>query len=444
MNDTNLKTQQTEPLLFGAIADDYTGASDLASRLNEQQVRAIQIFGLQPDEFIEGLRGRYEAVIVSLKSRSIAKVTACEWSLRALDQLVKLGTRQAQFKYCSTFDSTAEGNIGPVTEALMEALPSDFTIAVPALPGNGRTQYNGYLFVGSQLLSESQMRHHPLNPMTEPNLVRHLQAQTTKKVGLIPHASVRAGAARIQLEAEMLKKQGVAIALVDATDEDDLAEIAEAFVQAPLITGGSGLAIKLPAVWRRKKLLADPVPGRFSEANKSARALILSGSCSAATLEQLRTLRESGHPVFRLDLSALMLGHAEAEVERLVDEISRAINRSSCAAVYSSASAGERAAAMCGFEAAGITADVVATGIESALGEIARRAVEESGIQKLIVAGGETSGAVVDALEIQAVEIRDTVEAGVPAMQTIGNRDLTLVLKSGNFGGSDFFLRALS
>jgi len=188
----------SDPLLLGAIADDYTGASDLASMLTEQGVRTVQIVGLQPDSFIQGLRGRYQAAVVALKSREVPASLARELAVRAARQLKSLGARQIQFKYCSTFDSTREGNIGPVTEALMGYLGADFTVAVPSLPVNARTQYCGHLFVNGVLLSETHMRHHPATPMTDPNLVRHLQQQTAKKVGLIPFSVVTSGVSSIQ------------------------------------------------------------------------------------------------------------------------------------------------------------------------------------------------------------------------------------------------------
>lgn len=446
MNTTS--QQHSDGLLFGAIADDFTGASDLASRLSEQGVRTLQVFGLPTEEFIDKLSGQYDAVVISLKSRSIAREAACEWSRLALDMLRRLNPRQVQFKYCSTFDSTAEGNIGPVTEALMEAFKLDFTIAVPALPGNARTQYNGYLFIGEQLISETHMRHHPLNPMTEPNLVRHLQAQTARKVGLIAHAEVRAGAARIRQVADELRAGGVAIALVDAIDESDLAHIAEAFADAPLITGGSGLAITLPAVWRRKNLLAERStahrPPPASSAKKAGNSLIISGSCSAATLEQLRVLQASGCPLVRLNVERLMLMGAEAEIERLIGEARRALKAVGRVAVCSSAPISEREATMRQLRKRGVNADEAPSRIERAMGALARQALEDCDIQTLIVAGGETSGAVIDALEAQAVEILDTIEPGAPGLQTIGNLDLKLALKSGNFGSPDFFLRALA
>ena len=400
--------------LFGAIADDYTGGADLAGMLRERGVRTVQLFGIPHDLSVaEG----YEVVVLCLKSRSIAPSGACGQSLSALEALRRLGARQIQFKYCSTFDSTERGNIGPVTDALMQALGVESTIAVPALPVNGRTQYLGHLFVGSQLLSDSPMRHHPLNPMTDSNLVRHLQAQTRRRVGLIDLHTLRQGAA-------VITEPG--IALVDAIAEEDLDIIAQAFADLPLITGGSGLGMSLPRVWRERGLLsgghqfdAEPAP--------LGRTLILSGSCSAATLNQLEELERAGHSPIRVNVSTLMQDPA-AELHRL----EAACADSDVACVRSSAPAPERE-----------SGERVSAAIEALFGQLAKRLVDSGGVTRIIVAGGETSGAVVNALDIKAVEILDTIDPGVPALKALGGKPLRLALKSGNFGAPDFFLKTI-
>jgi uncharacterized protein YgbK (DUF1537 family) len=432
----------SEALLLGAIADDYTGAADLASMLREQGVRTGLLFGLGDDALLARLRGSYQAVVVALRSRSVLASEAVDASLRALGRLRELGARQVYFKYCSTFDSTAEGNIGPVTGALMEAMGVEFTVAVPALPVNGRTQYHGYLFVGDRLLSESHMRHHPVTPMTEPNLVRHLQAQTRRRVGLIAHPSVRSGAAAIRAEAARLRAEGAEIALVDALLDADLREIAEAVADLPLITGGSGLGIKLPGVWARRGLLPAEAAADVGARPSPVGALVLAGSCSAVTLEQLRVLQEAGGDGIRIDVLRLLASEA-AELERLSSELSERVRRRGWALVYSSAGPEARARLLRAAGERGLSTAEVGHRLEHAAGELARRAVEAGVVGGVVVAGGETTGAVTQALAIRAVEIGPALDPGVPAARAIGGRPLDVVFKSGNFGSPDFFLRAL-
>ena len=406
--------------LFAAIADDYTGGADLAGMLFEQGVRTVQVFGLQSEAFFRELKGRCQAVVLSLKSRSIPAADACRMSIQAYERLRILEPGQVQFKYCSTFDSTREGNIGPVTEELMERMGADFTVAVPALPVNGRTQYLGHLFVGSQLLSESHMRHHPVNPMTDSNLVRHLQAQMRRKAGLISLASVQSGPESIRRRIAALRQEGVAVALVDCISDADLEAIARAVADLPLVTGGSGLAMKLPAVWREQGRLKPAELSQTSLAGPPGSVLVLSGSCSAATLGQLEMARAAGYPFLRMDLAGLAGG-----------EIARLLESAGAAFVYSSAPVSER----------GQVSEPRA--IEHAFGEIARRMVHDYGVRRLVVAGGETSGAVVNALAIPAVEIKAILDPGVPALGSLGQPPLALVLKSGNFGAPDFFAKAI-
>jgi uncharacterized protein YgbK (DUF1537 family) len=399
--------------LFGAIADDYTGGSDLAGMLRERGVRTVQLFGVPHDLSVAD---GYEAVVLCLKSRSIAPSDACDQSLAALKALEGLGARQIQFKYCSTFDSTERGNIGPVTDVLMQALGVESTIAVPALPVNGRTQYLGHLFVGSQLLSDSPMRHHPLNPMTDSNLVRHLQAQTTRRVGLVDLQTLRRGGATVN----------AGIELVDAIAQEDLDLIADAFADLPFITGGSGLGMALPRVWRERGLLSGTRQLPVDTA-PSGRTLILSGSCSAATLNQLDELERAGYSPIPVDTSNLVQDPA-AELDRL----EAACANADVACVRSSAPASERE-----------SGEHVSAAIEALFGQLAKRLVEAGGVTRIIVAGGETSGAVVNALRIKAVEILETIDPGVPALKALGSKPLRLALKSGNFGAPDFFLKTM-
>ena len=392
-------------LLLAAIADDYTGGSDMAGMLAGEGVRTVQTFGI-PEAPLPDV----EAVVVSLKSRSIPAHDAVRLSLSAFARLRELDPAQVQFKYCSTFDSTSEGNIGPVTSALMDAASAEFTVAVPALPVNGRTQYLGYLFVNGVLLSESPMRTHPLNPMTEPNLVRHLQAQTTRRVGLIDLQHVRSGDFAALDECE--------IALVDAIDESDLRRIAEGVADMALITGGSGISKALPSVWRERRGWSPGPPTRRNH-RATGKVLLLAGSCSAATLRQLEIWHKAGHPAERMreDVS---------DSARLAQWCEDAWRRGPYALVYSSAPPGQRSGS--------------AAAIEQAFGRLACELRGRYG--RLIVAGGETSGAVVEALGIKAVEIDDAIDPGVPALTTIGGLPLRLALKSGNFGSPEFFEKA--
>ncbi len=393
-------------MLLGAIADDYTGGSDLAGMLAERGVRTLMHFGV-PDK---PLIGSYDAAVVCLKSRSIAAAEARAVSARALAWLQSAGARQIQFKYCSTFDSTAAGNIGPVLDELLTRLNVPLSVVVPALPVNGRTQYLGHLFVNGVPLAESPMRHHPLNPMTDSNLVRHLAAQTPSRVGLIPLPVVQSGAAAIRRLTAQLTRDGVRMALVDTVSEPDLATIAEAIVDSPLISGGSGIAAHLPAFWR----LESAVPAPASLATTSAGGvLMIAGSCSAATLEQLQ--RYGGAAI-----------HFEVAAERTAG----ILERTGRALVYSSAPPERRLPA------------ASAGAIEQALARLAIDMVDNHGVRRLIVAGGETAGAVVDALGVKAVEVLRVLSPGVPALKTLGARPLALVLKSGNFGTPDFFAEA--
>jgi len=228
--------------LLGCIADDFTGATDLANMLVRGGMRAVQTIGVPAsDTTIEA-----DALIVALKSRTIPAEEAVAQSLAALEWLRAQGCRQFLFKYCSTFDSTDKGNIGPVADALLDALGDDFTIACPAFPENGRTIFRGNLFVGDVLLNESGMQNHPLTPMTDPNLVRVLQRQTKSKVGLIAYDVIAKGPQAVRDRIAVLRNEGVRMAVADAVSDADLYVLGEACADLKLITGGSGIALGLP------------------------------------------------------------------------------------------------------------------------------------------------------------------------------------------------------
>jgi uncharacterized protein YgbK (DUF1537 family) len=416
-------------MILGCIADDFTGATDLANTLVRHGMRSVQLIGV-PDPGL--ILDDVDAVVIALKSRTIPAAQAVAQSLSALGWLRSAGCRQFFFKYCSTFDSTAQGNIGPVTEALMEALETDFSIACPAFPENGRTVFKGHLFVGDVLLNESGMQHHPLTPMTDANLVRVLAAQSTGNVGLVPFDIVDGGARAVVEAFAELRSRGYCLAIVDAISDDQLMVIGAACADLTLLTGGSGVAIGLPANFRRAGLLAD-----HGDAGNLPRigglAAVLSGSCSRATLDQV----EHGKalwPSFHIDPLA---------VNRGVDMCAQALAFAGAhladgpVLIYASAAPDEvsKVQAKLGRERAGAL-------VEGVMANIARGLVER-GVRKLVIAGGETSGAVVNALAISALRIGAQIDPGVPWTTSIGDPKLALVLKSGNFGSTDFFQKAL-
>ena len=415
---------------LGCIADDLTGGTDLSGILVNNGMRTVQMIGVPDGDWPDDA----DAVVVALKSRTIPVEQAVAQSLAALQWLQDAGCTQYYFKYCSTFDSTARGNIGPVADALMDALKTDFTIACPAFPATRRTIYQGYLFVGGVLLNESGMQHHPLTPMTDANLVRVLQQQTRRKVGLVNHEVVAAGAGAIAERFALLRREGVGYAIVDAISNNDLAQIATAAAELSLITGGSGLAQGLPPNFRVRGLLnaratADAPPADGFRA-------VVSGSCSSATRHQV-DLMLARCPAFRVDPLALADGH---DVVGAATEWAATRLGQQPVLIYATAAPDEvkRTQTTLGVEKSALL-------IENALAAIAAKLVD-LGVGQLIVAGGETSGAVLHALGVKRLAIGPEIDPGVPwttAMrQKPNNRPLALALKSGNFGSSDFFLKA--
>ncbi|HET7043254.1 MAG TPA: 3-oxo-tetronate kinase [Gaiellaceae bacterium] len=414
-------TGERRPPLLGAIADDVTGATDLCNTLVREGMRTVQTIGVAP-----GLElPEVDALVVALKSRTAPVEEAVAESRAALDLLRGLGVRQVYFKVCSTFDSTPEGNIGPVADLLLAELGAEITVVCPAFPANGRTVYQGHLFVGDRLLSESSMAHHPLTPMTDPDLVRVLGRQTAWTVGLVPHAVVREGAAAIGSRLAELRGGGVSYAVADALDDGDLRALGEAGAELPLLVGGSGLALGLPDAFRRRGLLARAEAGTLPP--PEGPAVVLAGSCSEATREQVRRLAER-HAAIEVDLLAGGNGVVAEAVERLA---------AGPVLVYTTAEPATVARVQ-----AELGAAEASRRAEGLLGEVARRLVEH-GARTLVVAGGETSGAVVQALGIRALAVGKELAPGVPWMRSLTGPPLTLALKSGNFGGPDFFLEAL-
>jgi uncharacterized protein YgbK (DUF1537 family) len=416
-------------VLLGCIGDDFTGSTDLAGFLVSSGMRTIQLTGL-PKERID-LKD-VDAVVISLKSRTQETAAAVADSLSALRWLQSHDCRQYYFKYCSTFDSTDRGNIGPVTDALLDALGESFTIACPSLPVNGRTVYNGYLFVNGVLLNESGMRHHPLTPMTDANLVRVLGRQARGKVGLIDQETVALGAAAIRKRYAELA-QSCRYAIVDALFTKDLIEIGHASADLKLLTGGSGLAMGLGDNFSEQGLLVKAEnPARLDRI--AGETLILSGSCSPATGEQV-ALFKGDHPALKIDPLAVHQGsQSAAQAMRWIEDH----RHEGPLMIYATDSpeAVKRSQEELGVEMAG-------TMVERTLADIARAAAAR-GVTRFIVAGGETSGAVVQALGITALKIGPPIAPGVPLTQALGDRPLLLALKSGNFGGRNFFAKALA
>jgi uncharacterized protein YgbK (DUF1537 family) len=418
-------------MLLGCIADDFTGATDLAAMLVQAGMRTVQTIGVPADR----LPARdADAVVVALKSRTIAAAEAVAQSLAALDWLQAEGARQFYFKYCSTFDSTERGNIGPVADALLRALGADFTVVCPAFPANGRTIYRGHLFVGDVLLSDSPMRHHPLTPMTDSNLVRVLARQTPRKVGLVPFADVTQGPDRIRSAFARLRADGVSYALCDALTDADLLALGEACTDLPLVTGGSGAALGLPQNFRRRGLLAPNAEAGALPA-VGGRAAVLAGSCSEATRRQVAAMAAK-HRAVAID--PLAAGDAEAVAARALAAAAADIEAERLVLFYSSAEPDAVRAVQ-----ARLGSERAAALVEEAFARLAV-ALYERGVRRLVVAGGETSGAVVQALGVQALAIGPQIDPGVPWTTSLGAARVALALKSGNFGADDFFEKALA
>ena len=422
-------------LLLGCIADDFTGATDLANNLVRAGMRVVQTIGVP----VEPLPSDCNAVVIALKSRTIAPEQAVSQSLAALRWLQAHHVEQVYFKYCSTFDSwysgDVRGNIGPVTEALMQAMACDFTIATPAFPDNQRTVFKGHLFVGDQLLSDSGMKNHPLTPMTDANLVNVLQAQCQHKVGLIDYRCVAKGAQAIKDRITELQSQGVRIAVVDALSNDDLLRLGPALAGMRLVTAGSGVAIGLPANWGIQ-------PAAESASLPSPRGLqaIVSGSCSIATQGQVAHFVAQGGAAYRLDPLAWPSDTPPKDIADHVVQWAVPHLKNSPVLVYSTADADEvkSVQAQRGTLHAG-------EHTEQALALMAQGLVQQ-GVSQLVVAGGETSGACVQALGISQMTIGSQIDPGVPwcfaPSQHATTDGIHLTLKSGNFGSVDFFNKA--
>ena len=408
-------------MLLGCIGDDFTGSSDLGNTLTKAGMRVTQYVGV-PDA---PAASDVEAGIVALKSRSIPVEEAVRLSLDALEWLRAQGCTQFLFKYCSTFDSTPQGNIGPVAEALADALNARQVLVCPAFPAAGRSIYQGHLFVTDKLLSESGMQNHPLTPMTDPDIRRWLGHQINGSVGHVPAQTVMQGVAAIRNRMQSEDKAGHRLLVADAITDQDLITLGQAAADLPLITGGSGIAMGLPGNFRDKGLLT---PHQSLWSAQTGRAAILSGSCSNATRGQVAEHAKT-HPAQEVTADQVMSGTVTAET--LADW---ALAQDGVPLVYTSADPAVVAEAQKRFGK-----DVIAARIESLFADLAR-ALVAGGVTRLISAGGETSGAVVEGLDLTALEIGPEVDPGVPLIRA--RETLVLALKSGNFGLPDFFARA--
>lgn len=416
-------------LKLGGIADDFTGATDLANNLVRAGMRVVQCIGVPSGE----VDSAADAVVIALKSRTCPASEAVSQSLEAARWLHEKGARQIYFKVCSTFDSTPDGNIGPVAEALLEACGADFCCVTPAFPENGRSVYQGHLFVGNTLLSESGMRNHPLTPMTDANLVRVMQAQCKEGVGLVPHADVAAGSEAIRERIRALRQEGKRFGIVDAIADKDLLSLGAAIADAPLVVGGSGVALGLP---QNFGLAPSSHTARLPP--KSGAKAIVSGSCSVATNQQVADFVKRGRRSLAIDPLRIAAGD---DVTREALQWATANLGDQPILIYSSSTpeAVKAIQAKLGVEAAGNL-------VENTLASIASGLVK-AGVRQLVVAGGETSGAVIQALEIDQLQIGPPIDPGVPwCYSRIRNSSdgLHVALKSGNFGTTDFFTKSFT
>jgi len=417
------------PITLGCIADDFTGATDLANMLVKGGLKTIQLLGTpRKSDVVPSV----DAVIIALKTRTIPVEEAIEQSLRALNWLKSAGAEKFFFKYCSTFDSTDDGNIGPIIDALMADLETPFTIACPAFPETERTIFKGHLFVGDKLLSDSPMRYHPLTPMTDSNLVSTLSRQTSQKVGLVQYTDILGGPSEIRKAFDQLRKEDVAIAITDVLNDEHLYFLGEAVKDFKLITGGSGIALGLPSQLKsrnnhKEKITAHKLPKVLGK------ELILSGSCSEMTLAQVN---EFSKKYRTLKLNPIELAESNASLENAVDWVIQAKGEEPIL-VYASAppDAVNEAQKRLG-------RDLASSTVENALAKIASAAVQ-NGFRRIVIAGGETAGAVVSNLGIKGIMIGEQIDPGVPTTVSIGNPSIGLVLKSGNFGSADFFEKSL-
>ncbi len=412
---------------LGVIADDFTGATDIASFLVQNGLSTIQFNGI-PDNS-DALEA--QAIVISLKSRSCPVEQAVEQSLAALSWLQQQGCERFYFKYCSTFDSTEQGNIGPVTDALLAALNETQTVICPALPVNGRTVYQGHLFVGEQLLSDSGMRHHPVTPMTDSNLLRLMTRQARGKAGLIAAPLLDQGAEAVRSQLNNMREQNINYVVLDTLNEQHLLTQGEALRDMRLVTGGSGLAIGLARQWAA----ADADHSSAEEAGRpqGQRAVVISGSCSQMTNRQVNAYRQQA-PAQEV-LVRRCLEETQSYAQQLCDWVDANSDQALAPMLFATADAQQLQAIQQQYGA-----QRSSEAVESLFAAVTKE-LKTRGWQRFIVAGGETSGVVAQSLGVTAFHIGPTISPGVPWVRDI-HQPLSLALKSGNFGDEDFFRRA--
>ncbi len=417
-------------MFLGCIADDLTGATDLALMLTSEGLRTVLATVVPPADTDVA---HVDAIVIALKSRSIPADAAVAASIDAARGLRALGAERFFFKYCSTFDSTDAGNIGPVAEALLEFVGGGVTIACPAFPRMGRTVYMGHLFVNDALLNESGMKDHPLNPMRDSDLRRVLARQTATTIGSVLFDDVNAGVERISAALVREGKANRQICIIDAITDQNLRDIGTATAELPLITGGSGIAIGLPAAYASLGLVGVLSTPPSMLAAPAGREAILSGSCSQATCQQIEIAESAGIPVFKINVSQLPDG---GETLSAICQWAEQQPRTAPILVYSSANSNAVAEiqARVGREAASRMVEELLAA--TAVG------LRERGFSRFIIAGGETSGAVIEALGATTLCIGPEIDPGVPWTRATVGPSVALALKSGNFGSPDFFLKA--
>lgn len=421
------------PVWFAAVADDDTGATDLAGMLADRGMRAALILGEPAPEDFERWTSEADAVVIGTGSRSVAPDVAYHRTRQAVQLLKTLQPETLQIKYCSTFDSTESGNIGPSIDAALDETGQSFTVALPALPVNGRTTYMGYHFVGQQLLSDSPMRHHPLNPMTNAHLLTHLQSQTKRRVGLLAYPDAGKGPARIQQRLEDLRAAGVEIAILDCISNEDLWSICQAISGLPLITGSSAPGMYLPLSWRQ----TDPQPMPY-QAEKSGRGfLVVAGSYSEATRRQNEWLASQDVAVVTLDALKLA-GSPELSVAATIADSLK--EGRTCLIQVSR----DRERVQAHFRAQNKTDIEAGERIARGLAEVVKSALRLVSPEGLILAGGETSSIIARALGFRALRVGPNVEPGVPVCVTLTEPVLPVVFKSGNFGSEYVYGRAMN
>ncbi len=417
-------------LIFASVADDDTGATDLAGMLAEQGLRTVLVIDLPTEACLEEWTCGHDAAVIGAGTRALAPREAYDRTRAAVRLLAHRNPRVLEIKYCSTFDSTTEGNIGPSLDAAMDEFGEAFTVALPALPVNGRTTYMGHHFVGRKLLSDSSMRHHPLTPMTNPNLVSHLQSQTRRKVGLAAWPVTREALDR-------LRSEGFEIAVLDCISDNDLANVCDAIAHLRIISGSSAPAMKLPAVWQREGWWR-PAEVALRQPEAAGRGqLVVAGSCSEATRRQNCWMETQGARTFVIDPVAL------AEGASLESTVAQAAAELAAAHTCLVRTAPDVAPVREWAQARGRGVNETGLAIAYSLARLVRGIMERQLPAALVVAGGETAGAVCRTLELGALEVGRNIQPGVPLCVSLGRFRLPVVLKSGNFGSEDFYGRAI-